>query len=801
MAEDERNPGGTRRVEGELSSSEPLATRRVDDGASATGTRRVENAAELTPPRVKLLAEIDPGTLLFGRYLVAQTLQEHEHDQPGLYLATLPDGEEVVVKVHPRDFPPAPRILERLPQLTHRNVLRTREAGEQDGYFYEVQEYCLGGSAQSLIPPVGAPLTQERLRWVFGDFLAQLNAGLCYLHDQEIIHRDVKPANIYIRKAVDGDVYVLGDFDIASELSRERSSRFTKRTWLTLEYAAPEQFPQLSDSGLGRLSSRITRKSDYWSLGVVLLELLAGTTTLHQVGPELIQGFHLKGKRVEIPEGLPENIALLLRGLLIRDDELRWGGEEVTRWLKQQTTGADRASVERDTSLAGAPHAAPYKLEELAAYSLGELADAMALKPGPALEDLMGGEILINWIGQFDTNLAREIRRERDRWRLEPEVALQSAIQRLDPAHAYVFNDGSEARSSMEWAQHAGRLSQLAAHPLDLNSQALHRRLAMWLRLKPVPEEELAAAVEKIAAHGGQTRGIELLFLLDPARPLQLGPKLYAQTPADLVNLAYGTIQDWNRGTPEAYTQAMARWQDGTVDAWLRQRGNPELAATSQELRRSLASAPAAAFETMLRQIQPTLPKVKLVVDARSIARRVVVPYADAKVFELSYRTEGPGIPFGALRLAKPAPGVNLALHLITEREGKLELTITAGDELSGTGRYQGELMMESGVAELARGAVHFSYSVGYPHLNTALRVLSGAALGALLLGGVRLGLSLLGLKDYSRFASIDIGTMWDDAINLRFATLNLVLVVALLAVAGLIGFRIWLTALRDSEP
>ena len=104
-------------------------------------------------------------------------------------------------------------------------------------------------------------------------------------------------------------------------------------------------------------------------------------------------------------------------------------------------------------------------------------------------------------------------------------------------------------------------------------------------------------------------------------------------------------------------------------------------------------------------------------------------------------------------------------------------------------------------MTELSRGPVHFSYLVGYPHFHTMMRVLTGAGLGALLFGGVRLALTALGQPGYYRWQTIDVLAIWDDAINLRFTTLNLVFALVLLVLAGFIGFKLWLSALRDSEP
>ncbi len=815
LAPDETAPhvkrSGTLRVEAEA--QPPSHTRRVEAGpAPAPGTLRVEAeppgtkriatpAPDAAPARVRMLGEVEPGTLLFGAYTVVRTLQEHEHDQAGIFLATDAAGRDLIVKVHPRDYTPDPTVHGQLTGLRQANIIATYEYREQDGYAYEVQEHCGGGTLQQLVPEPGAPLTQERISWVFYDFLPQIHAGLSYLHEHNIVHRDIKPANLYIRREPGGDTYVLGDFDISSTLEQTRTSRLTQRTWLTLEYAAPEQFPQLSAQG-GRLAARISRKSDYWSLGITLIELLIGTTTLHQIGPELVQDFYMKGRRVEVPDGLPENATLLLRGLLIRDDELRWGAAQVERWLKRQTTAEDQALLERDMTYAGYHALTPYRLQELVATNLRELGAAMARKPELALDDLMGGETLLSWVAQHDTNMARDLRRDRDRWRSTPEVALQCAIQQLDPRQPFRFADGVTAGSAEEWAVHAYALSQTPGRlQLDLGSLALHNQLAQWLKLKDPPEPELAQAVRDVAGHPSTVRAQELMFLLDPLRPLVLAPGLEVRTPDEFVKLAYGKAEDWRADIPPAYAAAFTAWRSGALGAWLRQRGNAELARRGDEAAKAFAEQPYGGFETALRLLDPRLAPVKVSFERRSFPRRLYVPYGDQRLIEARYSTDGPGVPFGALVQTPQLPGVNLSTHVIDKREGKLEVYFTAGMETRGATTYSGKLVLESGVAAMSGGALPLRFHVGFPHFVTLQRMGLGALCGALLLGFPRFVAWLMGLKQVYHFSQLNIGALWDDAINLRFVWLNLVFVALLAALAAYIGWRLWLMAVQEAEP
>src|SRR5690606_29852354 len=146
---------GTRRVPEHLDSDPPAGnagnppTRRVPE-TGTTGTVRVpEGAGPALLDRVSAsgqklpLGALAPGTVLCGDCTV--TLRPHATERPGLFLCDAPEGR-VVVKVAPLGHPPKPELWSRLPNLHHPNVLRTYRITEENGFFFEVQEYCAGGT-------------------------------------------------------------------------------------------------------------------------------------------------------------------------------------------------------------------------------------------------------------------------------------------------------------------------------------------------------------------------------------------------------------------------------------------------------------------------------------------------------------------------------------------------------------------------------------------------------------------------------------------------------------------------------
>ena len=113
---------------------------------------------------------------------------------------------------------------------------------------------------------------------------------------------------------------VLTDFGIASVLAGNISRRLTNKS-RTVDYAAPEA-----------LSGVIGKEADYWSLGIILMELFTGKHPFENISHGLIN-LYLTSKPMPIPENIEEEWQCLFKGLLTRDFKGRWGYEQGRSWL------------------------------------------------------------------------------------------------------------------------------------------------------------------------------------------------------------------------------------------------------------------------------------------------------------------------------------------------------------------------------------------------------------------------------------------------------------------------------------
>ncbi|RME88860.1 MAG: hypothetical protein D6770_06025 [Anaerolineae bacterium] len=198
-----------------------------------------------------------------------------------------------------------------LARLSHPNIVKVLDYGEQDGVPYLVMEYVPGGTLkQRLAHLQGAPMPwQEAARW-----LAPIARALEHAHQHGIVHRDIKPSNILISE---DERPMLSDFGIVKVLSGEGASDLTA-TGVgigTPEYMAPEQ------AG----GEPIDHRCDIYSLCVVLYEMVTGHRPFQGDSPMSVLVKHvsepLPDPRHFAPH-LPEDVVLVLqKGLAKRPEE------------------------------------------------------------------------------------------------------------------------------------------------------------------------------------------------------------------------------------------------------------------------------------------------------------------------------------------------------------------------------------------------------------------------------------------------------------------------------------------------
>src|SRR5919204_4758585 len=143
--------------------------------------------------------------------------------------------------------------------LSHPNIVTVIDRGEHEGRPFIVFEYVVGQSLKQRIVEQGPMPVPEALRLAL-----QIGGALAFAHEHGLVHRDVKPQNVLVS---DDGLAKMTDFGIARSLDVKRGLTQTGTVLGTSEYIAPEQA-----QGAG-----VDERTDVYSLGVVLYELLTGT--------------------------------------------------------------------------------------------------------------------------------------------------------------------------------------------------------------------------------------------------------------------------------------------------------------------------------------------------------------------------------------------------------------------------------------------------------------------------------------------------------------------------------------------
>ena len=176
-------------------------------------------------------------------------------------------GREVAIKTLTRGVADDPEMLARFyeegrktARLKHSHIVTVYDLGDDNGIPYIVMERVEGSSLEKLIREDSALSMMDRLRIV-----AEMCAALGYAHSNNVIHRDVKPANILVQP--DGNAKLL-DFGIARLERRSQELSLTRTGHIvgTVPYIAPERLKDKFVDG----------RSDIFSIGVVLYQLITG---------------------------------------------------------------------------------------------------------------------------------------------------------------------------------------------------------------------------------------------------------------------------------------------------------------------------------------------------------------------------------------------------------------------------------------------------------------------------------------------------------------------------------------------
>jgi eukaryotic-like serine/threonine-protein kinase len=261
---------------------------------------------------------LEPGSIFIDKYKIERQLGEGGMGK--VFLAThVHLAERVAIKVLHREMTTRGDLVDRFlrearasVRLKTEHVVRILDADRApDGLPYIVMEYLDGSDLLAMFRQRGALPIGEVV-----DYMLQTCEAMAEAHGQALVHRDIKPANLFVTQRSDGTTLVkVLDFGISKTLDRDLQLTSSQAMLGTPAYMSPEQL---------RASRDVDTRTDVWSLGVVMFELLAGTQPFDapSFGELVIQVVTQPAR--PIGGGVPRGLAAAIARCLERDPSARF---------------------------------------------------------------------------------------------------------------------------------------------------------------------------------------------------------------------------------------------------------------------------------------------------------------------------------------------------------------------------------------------------------------------------------------------------------------------------------------------
>jgi hypothetical protein len=341
-------------------------------------------------------------------------------------------GERAVIKQRHVPRPPEPALVDYLTQ-PHDRIVRYLEIAAG----YEVMGYLSGETLGESRRATPGGFTFDELHAV----TQQVAAALTDLHRHKFVHRDVKPANIMLSPGRPIST-TLVDFGIAGPID--------STDW-------PDQLNPAYQPPEWSLLGEVSPPTDWWGLGMTILELAAGEHPFDGLDRADINRNFAYGRAVDV-SGVPhERLRRLCQGLLVLDPARRWGWRQVGQWL----SGGDDpelpdAQGDRHGDRPGGA-AAPYEFLGVQYEFRDELAQAMTTVWNPAVRALFEQpeplERLRVWLDQFTDDFGvdacRVVDHVRQADRQSRHVRLLHLVQALDPTRPPVYRNHHISRQTL----------------------------------------------------------------------------------------------------------------------------------------------------------------------------------------------------------------------------------------------------------------------------------------------------------------------------------------------------------------
>jgi serine/threonine protein kinase len=244
-------------------------------------------------------------------------------------------------------------------RLNHPGVVSVYDTGSDQGVHYIVMEYVAGRTLAEILHQEGRLLPERA-----AEVAAQVAGALSFAHAAHLVHRDVKPANIMLTPG--GEVKVM-DFGIARALSTDSLTQ-TATVLGTASYLSPEQAQ----------GAAVDPRSDVYSLGVVLYEMLTGQAPFAGDSPVAVAYKHVREDPV-LPTALVPEVGEDLEAVVMK----AMAKNPANRYASAEEMKEDLERVLHGEPVAATPVLAPEQSTQVLTRPVRDT----AVLPVPAVDD------------------------------------------------------------------------------------------------------------------------------------------------------------------------------------------------------------------------------------------------------------------------------------------------------------------------------------------------------------------------------------------------------------------------------
>jgi len=373
------------------------------------------------------------------------------------------------------------KVLDALQPLKGKDCIVDIEAY---GDTFELMEFIEGKSAANTDFNFAADPKHEKKAQAILLIAYSIAMSFDKMHEANVLHKDVKPANILIK---DRETWscVLCDFGIADLLKTETKDGIMRKYCVTKRnrtpiYAAPEIYKEdnatMNDDG--SISSEMTPKADFYSLGMTILSMWMGEKAFTRAEEE--NSLRKMKGTIDIPADIPDPLNRIVRGLLIKSPEKRWDFKSIDAYINGQDVPVEEDEILADLNIVY--NASKHQT----AHTFEDLTDFMAEDIALAARYLYKGQIN-KWLADYPELQARLDDIVEDRYRNDQNGGAVAAIYAIWTDRPFEL-DGSDKKTGEKLSCKAHTLKEVsdfynrAEGSYDTNKSIESLKFTEWVR-------------------------------------------------------------------------------------------------------------------------------------------------------------------------------------------------------------------------------------------------------------------------------------------------------------------------------